>query len=119
LDGLVVKVERSDEAMDMETMQRGPRPVDDGREEEPIPLDVQRQVVHQMLATHYRRWLDEPVPALDDLTPRQAVAKRSHRQRVISLLQDIEVGSARRGPDDPGADFDFSWLWNELGLTIR
>jgi len=119
LDGLVVKVERSDEAMDMETMQRGPRPVDDGREEEPIPLDVQRQVVHQMLATHYRRWLDEPVPALDDLTPRQAVAKRSHRQRVISLLKDIEVGSARRGPDDPGADFDFSWLWNELGLTIR
>jgi len=116
LGELVVEVERSDEAMDMETMQQGPRPVDDDREDEPIPLDVQRQVVHQMLATHYRRWLDEPVPALDGLTPREAAAKRSHRQRVISLLKGIEVDAARRGPDDPAAGFDFGWLWKELSI---
>ncbi len=114
LGELVVKVERSDEAMDMETMQKGPRPADDDRKDEPIPLDVQRQVVHQMLATHYRRWLDEPVPALDGLTPREAVANRKYRQRVISLLKDIEVDTARRGPDDPAAGFDFGCLWGSL-----
>jgi SEC-C motif len=116
LGELVVKVERSEESMDMETMRKGPRPVDDDREDEPIPLDVQRQVVHQMLATHYRRWLDEPVPALDGLTPREAVAKRSHRQRVISLLKGIEVDAARRGPDDPAAGFDYGFLWRGLGV---
>jgi len=119
LGELVVEVERSDETMDMETMQRGPGPMEDGQEGEAIPLDVQQQVIHQMLAAHYRRWLDEPVPALDGLTPREAVAKRSHRQRVISLLKDIEVDAARRGPDDPSAGFDFGWLWDELGVTIR
>ncbi len=116
LGELVVEVERSDEAMDMESIQKGPRPVDDDREEEPIPLDVQRQVVHQMLSTHYRRWLDEPLPALDGLTPREAVAKRSHRQRVISLLKGIEVDAARRGSDDPATGFDFGWLWKELSI---
>jgi len=116
LGELVVEVERSDEAMDMETMQKGPRPVNDDREDEPIPLDVQRQVVHQMLATHYRRWLDEPVPALDGLTPREAVADRKYRQRVISLLKGIEVDAARRGPDDPAAGFDFGFLWGELSI---
>ena len=113
---LVVKVDRSSEAMDMEAIQRGPGPVDDGPEDEPIPLDVQRQVVHQMLASHYRRWLDEPVPALDGLTPRQAAAKRSHRQRVVALLKSIEVDARRRGSDDPMAGFDFRWLWKELSI---
>jgi hypothetical protein len=116
LGELVVKVERSDEAMDMETIRKGPRPVDDDREDEPIPLDVQREVIHQMLATHYRRWLDEPIPALDGLTPREAVKDRDNRQRVISLLKGIEVDAARRGSDDPASGFDFGWLWRELSI---
>ncbi len=116
LGELAVKIDRSSEAMDMETIQRGPGPADDGREDEPIPLDVQRQVIHQMLASHYRRWLDEPVPALDGLTPRKAAAKRSHRQRVVALLKNIEVDARRRGSDDPMAGFDFGWLWEELSI---
>ncbi|MCP4903071.1 MAG: SEC-C domain-containing protein [bacterium] len=116
LSELVVKVERSDEVIDMEAMGREATSVDGEQEGDPIPLDVQRQVVHEMLATHYRRWLDEPVPVLDDLTPREAVAKRSHRQRVISLLKNLEDDAARRTPEDPGASFSFSWLWRELKL---
>ena len=116
LGELVLQVERSDEAVDADSLQRGPRPADDGHDSEPIPMDVQRQVIHQMLAAHYRRWLDEPVPALDGLTPRQAVVKRSHRQRVVAILKNLEVESARRGSDDPATGFDFGWLWKELGL---
>ncbi len=116
LSELVVKIERSEDAIDVEAMGREETSSDVEQEDEPIPLDVQRQIVHEMLSTHYRSWVDEPVPALDGLTPREAVAKRSHRQRVISLLKDIEVDTARRSSDDPGAGFDFSWLWKELGL---
>ncbi len=116
LGDLVVQIDRSDQSMNLEALRRAEVPSKPEEMPDEIPLIVQRQAVHQMLANHYRRWLDEPVPALDGLTPREAVAKRSHRQRVVSLLKDIEVGTARHNPDDPGAGFDFGWLWNELGL---
>ncbi|HSL18803.1 MAG TPA: SEC-C domain-containing protein [Methylomirabilota bacterium] len=116
LGELVASVERTEEAPDLEGMKERATSgnLDDDRGD--LPFEVQQRVVHEMLTKHYRSWLDEPIPALDGLTPRQAVADRDRRQQVISLLKGIEVDAHRRGPDDPMHGFDFAWLWRELGL---
>jgi hypothetical protein len=61
------------------------------------------------------RWLDEPVPALDGRTPREAAALKSARPQLISLLKGMENLSERdRRAGRPA--YDFGWMWGELGL---
>lgn len=58
------------------------------------------------------RWVDEPVPALGGLTPRQAVADPTRREEVVSLLHELD-----RHPPPPGAaGFDTTRLRERLGL---
>jgi hypothetical protein len=116
LGDLVASVERVEEALDLDRMKdrAASQPLDDERSE--LPFELQQRVVHEMMTKHYRRWLDEPVPALEGMTPRRAAADRQRRHQVISLLKQIEADSRRRPADDPMASFDFRWLWRELGL---
>jgi hypothetical protein len=67
-------------------------------------------------ATHYRAWIDEPVPALDGATPRDGARDPKLRQRTIELVQGllaIYQNALRRG--EPA--YDPSWMWGELGLV--
>lgn len=76
---------------------------------------TERQLLEAFLTDRMRRWVDDPHPQLDDLTPRQA-ASDPRRAEVLRLVRGIENGvdrSRRRG--QPSADV--SWLRDELGLT--
>ncbi len=79
-----------------------------------IPPEVEEQLVHQALERHFKDWVDRPVPALDDMTPRQAAADKSMRARLVSLLKEFEVRQAHSNA--AMATYDTSWLWAELGL---
>ena len=69
----------------------------------------------QFKTAHYRSWIDEAVPALDNLTPRAAAKDKTMRPRLIDLLKDIENGERReRSHGRPAIEID--WLWEELGL---
>ncbi|WP_271951006.1 hypothetical protein [Ruegeria faecimaris] len=84
--------------------------------EEDIPPALARQIAHEHLDQHYRDTLDQPIPALGDKTPRQAVRSAKGRKDVIDWLKTIENRSARQ-ISSPVADYDFSWMWDELGLS--
>jgi hypothetical protein len=79
------------------------------------PDDEQVRVVHEVLEKHYRKWLDEPLPALDDITPRAAVDDPEKRPEVIKLL--LEAEERTRASSAPMNLFDFDFLWTELGLS--
>jgi hypothetical protein len=81
-----------------------------------VPAEVEARIEGQMLDDHYRRWLDEPVPALDGVTPRQAAASRPLRPRLVDLLREFDnhVERRRRAGGHP---YDTSWLWDALGLV--
>ena len=86
-----------------------------------LPPDVERQVVHEMLDRQYRSVLDEPVPALGGISPRQAATTPKGRTKVVAWLKTLENRSGRV-PDanDPMASYDFSWMWRELDvLSLR
>lgn len=82
-----------------------------------VPLEVARPLVHRTLTDHYTRMLDEPVPALGNVTPRKAARTAKGREKVIAWLKMMENHHAQMPTDDPMADYDFGWLWNELGLS--
>ncbi len=80
-----------------------------------VPPDVARQILHENLDRHYRETLDKPVPALAEQTPRQAARSAADRKKVIAWMKYIENASARE-PGSPMAEYDFRWMWEELGL---
>lgn len=63
------------------------------------------------------RWLDEHIPALGGLTPRQAAADPTRREQLERLLAEFEARDARGLPDGVGAfTYDVPALRRELGL---
>jgi hypothetical protein len=82
-----------------------------------LPAELQTELVHGTLTDHYRKTLDEPIPALGDLSPRAAAQTTAGRRKVVDWLKHIENQSkSGRQPDDPMASYDFTWLWRDLGL---
>ena len=87
------------------------------KQKEPdIPIEEQRKILGEFYEQHYRKWLDEPVPALGNRTPRHAARLKTMRPKLIALLKNFESHSERQRRAGEIA-YDFSWLWAELGLT--
>jgi hypothetical protein len=59
--------------------------------------DQQRAVLTQLIAEYEQRWLDEPVPALRGMTPRDAAADPIGRTELLRLLDSFP------DTDDPTA----------------
>lgn len=77
--------------------------------------EVADAAVQDLYDRHYHDWLDRPVPALGNRTPRSAAGTKLWRPRVAELLKRIENATERaalagRHP------YDFQWIWKELGL---
>jgi hypothetical protein len=80
-----------------------------------IPVEDQRKILGEYYENHYRKWLDEPVPALGNRTPRHAARLKTVRPKLIALLKDLESSSERQRRSGEVA-YDFGWMWAELGL---
>ena len=73
-------------------------------------------IVQQNLDAHYRQTLDQPIPLLGNVSPRQAVGTPRGREKVAAWLKMLENNGLRRPEDDPMAGYDFRWMWAELGI---
>jgi hypothetical protein len=80
-----------------------------------LPPGVADALVLAHYATYYRGWIDEPVPALDGATPRQAAADPKLRPRAVELIEGLVAGYQHALRDRQPA-YDPSWMWTELGL---
>ncbi len=81
----------------------------------PIPPELEAELMQEFMERHYRDWSDQPLPALGGRTPRQAARLKTGRPKVIALLKMMESHAARdRLAGRPA--YDTGWLWKELGL---
>jgi hypothetical protein len=94
-----------------------------GHDSSPSPLadpeiDPQElaQIVSGYFDQHYRETLDDQIPALDGKTPRQCVKTRKGREKVIEWLKYLENQESHKANRDGSVAYDFSWMWDELGL---
>jgi len=81
-----------------------------------VPAPEVQAAVRATKASFYASWPDEPIPALDGKTPRQAVKTVGGKQEVEALIADMERHDYR---DVPGARFDFDELRRALALPPR
>jgi hypothetical protein len=70
-------------------------------------------VVRELKERHYTQWLNDAIPALGGKTPREAARTKSGRERLKTLLDDIELSESRQ-PED--ARFEVRKLRGWLGL---
>ncbi len=65
----------------------------------------------------YENWADEPIPALDDKTPRESVRTENGRRRVKDLLDSYRLDEERNARQQGREAMDLTFLWEELGLS--
>ncbi|MCZ6626010.1 MAG: hypothetical protein O7B35_17570, partial [Deltaproteobacteria bacterium] len=94
------------------------RPAAAKRQSPEIPADLQAKIVGEYYERHYRKWLDEPVPALGNRTPRHAARLKTVQPKLVALLKDFENQAERQRRAGSPA-YDFSWMWVELGLSRK
>lgn len=86
------------------------------RRDEAIPIEVQQHVVGSFFKDYYRKFLDQPVPALHGKTPRQAAQDPAMRPELIELMKQ-HLHSMEQNSREKGLHVDIGWVVEELGLT--
>ncbi len=82
---------------------------------EEVPLEIQQELMQQFYDKHYKNWLNEKIPALANKTPLESVKTPTGKNKVIELLKQCENSEEQnRVAGQPG--YDFSWMWEKLGL---
>ncbi len=84
-----------------------------------LPPEEQRIIIHDAMDQHYRAQLDQPVPALGNISPRKAAKSKKGRDKLVAWLKRLENQTARHDPDDPMASYDVTWIWDELNVSDR
>ena len=72
-----------------------------------------QQHLQEMAEQHWKAWLDTPLPALKDKTPREAAKTASGRERLEALLLQFEQYNESPQPFSP----DVSALRQSLGMN--
>jgi hypothetical protein len=70
-------------------------------------------VVRAFREKHMRAWVDDSIPALGGLTPREAARTPPARRALQLLLEEIEHNESRLPREE---QIDLQWLRPELGL---
>jgi hypothetical protein len=81
-----------------------------------IPRELQENLVLDAQVKHYREWLDLPIPALENHTPREASKNAGLRPKCADLIMELE-GDYQRSLKDGSPAYDPSWMWIELGFA--
>jgi hypothetical protein len=92
------------------------RPNPAAKEKPAVSPELEAELLQRFYEEHYRKWPDEPLPALGNRTPRYAARLKTLRPKLVALLKDFESQAERQRRAGQPA-YDFSWIWNELGLS--
>jgi len=85
------------------------------RRESEIPQEAKREIMQQFHRRHYEKFLDDGIPMLEGMTPRQAASSPEMRPRLIELMKLHLHGIEERSRGD-GLDLDLNWVLDELRL---
>lgn len=70
----------------------------------------------EVLQRHYANWADEPVPLLDNKTPREAMKTATGLERVKGLLRYYESSEAEMASADGRDPVSYQFLWDALDI---
>ncbi len=81
-----------------------------------LSADQVADAIEQVMRRSYARWADEPIPLLDNKTPRQTIQTAAGLERVKGLLRSYEEGEANMAAQQGRRAISYDFLWADLGL---
>ena len=90
------------------------KPAESGPDGSPQALTA---LIETTLRRVYAKWPDEPIPALGDQTPRQAIKTPAGLERVKGLLRMYEANEQRQAAEQGRGTVSFDFLWQALGIS--
>lgn len=88
---------------------------EDVEEDNIVQLPEMKEKIESMAKQHWEDWFDQPIPALDYQTPRDASKTEEGRERLEALLLQYEEFDLLAGDTNLFRP-DFNFLREELGL---
>lgn len=75
------------------------------------------KIIESVLQRTYANWCDEPIPDLNNKTPRQAIQTTAGLERVKGLLRSYENSEAVQAQQQGRAAVSYDFLWAAIGLS--
>lgn len=119
LDGLIGQPLTSTQTLEKALAEHREKESDRDIAPETVPPEIAAPLIKDFMDDHYRKCLNQPIGMLDGKTPRAAVRSKKGREQVVAWLKNLENSTARRAQDDPTAAYDFTWMWEDLGVADR
>ena len=82
-----------------------------------LPPEVMTEIIEKHIRQFYADWADQPLPALDDRTPREAIKTPEGLEQVKFLLHTYEHGEAQQAQDQHRPPVSYDFLWHKLGIA--
>ena len=82
-----------------------------------VPPELATPAIRQALQRIHANWPDEPLPALGNQSPREAIATPTGLERVKGMLRTYQHGENRQAELQRREPVSFQFLWDALGLT--
>ena len=81
-----------------------------------IAFKIITNLIEQRIHHFYANWPAEPIPALDEKTPSQAITTSSSLERVKGLIRGYEEGEDSQASEQGRREISYAFLWNAVGL---
>jgi hypothetical protein len=79
-------------------------------------LEEISKVIEGVIRKTYANWCDEPIPALSNKTPRQAIQTSAGLERVKGLLRSYQAGEHEQAKRQGRPEVSYEFLWLALGI---
>ena len=74
------------------------------------------KLIEGVIRKTYANWCDEPIPALSNKTPRQAIQTSAGLERVKGLLRSYQASEHEQATQQGRSEVSYEFLWIELGI---
>lgn len=81
-----------------------------------FPPELVAKAAAQLMHRLYANWADEPMPALNGKTPRQALKTPTGTERVKGLIRSYEAAEKKQAAQQGRDIVSFDFLWDQIGL---
>ena len=78
--------------------------------------EIMAEAIESAIKRSYANWADEPIPVLQNRTPREAMQDAAGLERVKGLLRSYEDGEADQSAQQGRRRISYQFLWDALGL---
>lgn len=86
-------------------------------QERDLPAAELEQFMEKALHNLYANWADEPLPAINNKTPRQTMQTPAGLERVKGLIRSYEANEKRMAEEQQRNVVSLAFMWQSLGLT--